>query len=646
MAVTKWINTNGGDWHTAANWDNGVPTQSNQAVIDAASFAANGKSITLSALAECAGLDVSGADQTFTISSSVYELHLYGNYVGSTNCTFAMTLTAFIVCKATLSITTNGQTIQANRLITNGTGITVTQVDALNIGTSSLYLINGTFDQNGQTFTGTGSFVTATGTKTLKQGAGTFNIGTWNNAVPTGFTFTPDTGTVNITATSTLTGANTFYNLTFTGAAAITAAVSLASNIAFTNLFTVTGSTAERFRVLVQSSAIGTARTITGPAVGFTATNADFQDITIVNAKDLSAVPSIGDCGGNSGITFPAAVTAYRVPAGNVSDATGWRTESGGAVQSRVPLPQDSAVWDANSGTGTHAMDCPRIGSISMVDAPVMTWALSNAMSCYGHYVLGENVTPSGSYALTLAGRGSYNLDLYNSTVYAIYVNTFGGFYTALSNITNTSTSQSFYFTILNGTFDLNDFNLSTWRFTPSVGTFFYMGNGIIELLAIGTGIQHRFLGTIYAEGSTILLNPASGSGDVTIDFNSKSFNIVRFSGAHTGNFIVSGNNTFADLQIDAGRKVQLAASSTQTIAPAGKLTAIGTPDNKITLSAVSGTAAIAYAGTGYHQLNDVEITAINVTANRFYAGRRSTVNSGTGWKTQYSKAPQTIQIG
>ena len=66
-ATTKWINANGGAWETAANWDNGVPTTLNNAVIDAASFAANGKVITIGALAQCAGLDMSLSDQTFTI---------------------------------------------------------------------------------------------------------------------------------------------------------------------------------------------------------------------------------------------------------------------------------------------------------------------------------------------------------------------------------------------------------------------------------------------------------------------------------------------------------------------------------------------------------------------------------------------------
>jgi hypothetical protein len=627
--------------------------------------------LTLDANSACASLDSSGLDNICTITGSVYTFSIYGNLTEhATNSRYNFTGTSYFYYKGTGTITTNGNTYHTwNRLYIDGVGITVTNGDDM-VTPSVIYLVNGTFNSNSKNITASSIINPTTGTRGITLGS---SIITLINGLQFGNSdagLTVDAGTskiisgadwcrgagktfydLDITTVGAMGGGVGYFtcrNLTRTSGNSINANMYMVGDITVTNTLTITGANATNYRVLVQSNTIGTARTIT--CNGTTnITNCDFRDITLAGTanRDFSAQTDIGNCGGNSGITFPAAVTAYRVGVGNVSDATKWRTTSGGATQSRVPLPQDSAVIDANTGTGTLTMDCPRIGSIDMsAQTQAMTWALGNNISCYGHYVLGDNITPSGNFGLTLAGRGDYNVNTYGKTTYYIIIIAKNGTYTAQSNIVCT-----FHFEPQRGSFDLNDYNLMCLSMQGGSGNFgytdniVYWGNGIIELTRT-TGNTWVNVATNIAEGSTILFNPISGSASITFLGGGKTYNIVRFSGAHTGSFIISSNNTYKDLDIVAGRKVQATQSSTQTVT--GKLISEGTAANHASLDSTTATPFnLVYSGTGYHQTHFLDVKSCNATANRFYS--RGGVDGGgnTGWLFKsYCKWPQIINIG
>lgn len=123
-------------------------------------------------------------------------------------------------------------------------------------------------------------------------------------------------------------------------------------------------------------------------------------------------------------------------------------------------------------------------------------------------------------------------------------------------------------------------------------------------------------------------------------------YNKVIMSGVHTGYFVVSNNNTFNELVVEKGRKVQITGGSTQTISPTGKLTADGTPTEQIQITSTNTTPYnLVYAGTGFHQVNYCNISYCNATADRFYAGKNSTDGgNNTGWKFR-SYLAQNIQI-
>ena len=125
-------------------------------------------------------------------------------------------------------------------------------------------------------------------------------------------------------------------NLSFTASAA--AVMTLNGNLLNMNGKTVSGNSTV-LRVIIRSNLLGTARTIT--VNGGTFANADFQDIPLSPATDLSAITGgSGDAGGNSGITFTTAQTNYWIGgAGNWNTATEWSTSSGRTPKRPPPPP-------------------------------------------------------------------------------------------------------------------------------------------------------------------------------------------------------------------------------------------------------------------------------------------------------------------
>ena len=74
--VTNFTNVAGGDWNTAGNWDNGIPTASLDAVINYSTFSGVGKSVSLSANGICSGLILIGTNPSL-------KLLLQSNTIGT-----------------------------------------------------------------------------------------------------------------------------------------------------------------------------------------------------------------------------------------------------------------------------------------------------------------------------------------------------------------------------------------------------------------------------------------------------------------------------------------------------------------------------------------------------------------------------------
>lgn len=83
------------------------------------------------------------------------------------------------------------------------------------------------------------------------------------------------------------------------------------------------------------------------------------SDFNNVNLRNIAASGQpisgtrLGDLGGNSGVTLSVPSNVYRIAVGSYDAANSWSTSSGGAANSGIPLPQDVAVFDANTPVGT-----------------------------------------------------------------------------------------------------------------------------------------------------------------------------------------------------------------------------------------------------------------------------------------------------
>lgn len=201
-----------------------------------------------------------------------------------------------------------------------------------------------------------------------------------------------------------ISGALTFHNLIRTGGAAKTGTLQFSANITVTGTFTATGYS-DAYPLLIQSSVLGTPRTINAAAV--THGNVAYMDITGTGAGWAAPTEtgSIGDCLGNSGITFTPSATQTATGSASFTWSThGWT--------SRVPLPQDDVVINNAFVAGrTITADMPRLGkSIDCSGAtgsPALSFSVAN--SIYGSLNLG-GVTPSGTNATTFRARSSVTL--------------------------------------------------------------------------------------------------------------------------------------------------------------------------------------------------------------------------------------------
>ena len=203
----------------------------------------------------------------------------------------------------------------------NGSGGAWALQSAVIIGTTrTTTLTNGTIDLNGYTYS-TGTVSTAAGTKSITFDGGTIAITgsgatAWNNANPTGFTTTRGTANGTITLTSstaktfvgggsnyaggilnqggtgtlTVTGSNTFEDLSASISASANSTIILPASVTTTfNDFTLSGTSS--FKATIQSSTTNT-RTI---IVSNTDTDGYYIGPDYITCRDIDFTPNTSD---------------------------------------------------------------------------------------------------------------------------------------------------------------------------------------------------------------------------------------------------------------------------------------------------------------------------------------------------------------
>ena len=610
-------------------------------------------------------VDMSARSSAMTLATTAFTI--YGNWKNGSGTTLSGTAALTFSGRNTQSITSASKTF--TQPITIDTyGGTVQLVDALNIGTNTLTVTNGTFTTNGQSVTALGLSAAGTNIRAINLGASTltlsgtsalqmtnttnltFNAGSSNIIFTTstsatmacgGLTYSSVSFTGTTAATYAITGANTFANLTFTApAAAGLMGCTFSANQTITGTLTCAGATAVR-RIFLRSDTVGTQRTLTCAAIS--AQDCDFRDIAIAGAAAPYNAGSlrVGDCGGNSGITFPAGVPKYWNLAGAQNwSATGWATSSGGTPAiNNFPLAQDTAVFD-NTGSVTGTITIDAAWNIGTFNASARTSAMdlttsTNTPNVYGNWLFGTGVAlSSGAGTITFGGRGTQTITS-NGIVFntPITVNSFSG---TVQIADAFAVANNRLLTLTSGTFDAVNYNVIAAGFTFTAGTL-KMGSGTWTLsgnLNFGN-VWTYTAGTFFKGTANMVLSDTTATGR-TFAGGGLSYNKLTIGGATgTSTLTITGNNQFTEIASTktVAHTIDFGATS-QTF---GAWTVTGTVGNVVT---VTGTATLTIAGARVSGVDYLAMgtTAISTTSpGEFYAGANST---GTGTNAILTAAP------
>jgi hypothetical protein len=570
----NWDATSTANWATSSGGASGAsaPTATDDVIFDAGSNVGVGTFTvtvtgTSSAPAVCNDFSTGGAggalDGVMTLSiGATAELHCYGSLtLPATNLTWTGVAGAILYFKSTTTgktITPNGVTFTLTRLYFDGVGGEWTLGSALVTNASSIFSLNlingslatGNFNITAVGFTvgsGTISSFNAGSSTILLSGSTpftfnttnlTFNAGTsqitCSGASPafngSGLTFYNVSFTSAAAGTVAITGENTYNNLTFTSRSATGQRnVSIGANQTISGTLTLgTTNTAIR-RITIFSNTIGTQRTITLNSTLAALADVDFRDI---NAAGTVATPWTGTRLGNaknvSNITTDVAKTVYWNLAGSQNwSATGWATTNNGVPAiNNFPLPQDTATFTEAGAAGTVTLDAGWwIGSIQMADGvsnrtTAFTLATgTQTPTIYENVTLFTNLVLSGTGNLTFAGQSSTQAITSAAITFTqpITVNAPAGIFELQDALTQNAARA---FTLTNGTVKLKA------GVTSTVGVF------------ATSGTNQKYLQSTLA-GTQATLSQASG----TVNASNLTIKDINATGGATWNALWANNN-------------------------------------------------------------------------------------------------------
>jgi len=669
-----WATAAGGSW-SGTNWaasaggavsDDNFPLPQDTATIVNTGLNTSA-TVTLDSLLASAisGIDMSGRTSVMAIAVNNAST-IYGNWTngsgtsitGGSNITFAG--------RNTQTITSAGKTFGSSITI-DSFGGTVQLADALNIGGNFITVTNGTFTTNGYAVTASALSSTNSNVRAITLGASTVTCASSGNFVD----FTTSTnlifnaGTSNITNsnalgglagggqtfynvsfvalangfTAAITGANTFNNLEFYGpSSAGLSGRSFSANQTINGTLSFVGTSAVR-RVFLTSSTLGTARTLTANAIS--GADCDFRDITIAGAAAGSSPTRAGDCGGNTGITFPSPKTVYWNLAGTQDwSATGWCPSSGGTPDiNQFPLAQDTAVID-DAGAATQInMQGFNVGSLNFSGrTSAVTFAVNTGFTVYGNITLGSGVTISGLSGWGLSGRGTTTITSAGKTFPASFT------IDCISGTVQLADALIVFNLNLNsGTFNAVTYNVTINGTCSTTGggasANLRMGSGTWTLAGTGTVWSMGTLFTLYCETANIILSNNTTTAR-TFNGGSKVYNKLTIGGATSiSTTTISSGSTFSELA--STKTVAHTIDLSATNHTFGAWTVTGTAGNVVTISGSPITISIVgsrVSGVDYLALGSATVST--TSPGEFYAGANST--GGTGFILTAAPTPVT----
>src|SRR3990167_5891253 len=472
--TTHWSASSGGAGGAS------VPTSSDDAIFDANSGTTT---CTLSGVIQCANFDAS-ATSLLIFTGTTNTFSVYGNFTLKSGMTWS-----------------HSGTIKLAATTTGKTGF---------FGFSS----------------------TAGNTRVLTLGSSTINCNylVFNEIYRATLTFNYNTSTIDVVtpATTANVGGMTFYNLKLRiGGTNFGSDVAISGNPTITNDLTITGYDTQ-YRLLVRSDVLGTQRTITANNI-VSLTNTDFRDIIGAGAATWTGT-SIGDHGGNSGITTTTPVTRYWVGQGGSWADNTWATTSGGAAGASMPIAQDTAIFDANSfNAAGQTITVNVVGVAGILDFtnvtnnPAITFNVGGVtpMEIYGSLTLKSGMTwTTQTSTLAFGSRSPITITTAGVTVnQSLQIRTFGTTVTLGDDLTIANGET---LTLSNGTLDANNKNVTTGLFSSS--------NSNTRTLTMGSGLWTLVgVGTVWSTATTTNLTFNKDTANIKITDTSTS--AITFSG-------------------------------------------------------------------------------------------------------------------
>lgn len=595
-AVTLYAKTAGGNWTAAGTWSNvnagGVDNSGPPLAADTCIFEALSGNVTVDTGAVCGSMSMIAGTGNYS-GTLTHTAAVTLAISGSVTFTAGATYTLGNAATSALSILATGTLTTAGKTVGNLTMVNVTLGDALASSGTALTLTSGAF--------------TAGGFGVTLNGAGTATI------------------------TGAFTGANSFAALTRAGTAVKTDVLSLTGAVTCTGAFTVTGNSAIN-RVLVQSSTVGTARTLTADSSSTNA-NADWTDITAAGAGTPFAGTSMGNALGNTLITFDGASTQTHTASagGNWSDVTKWT--------SRIPLPQDNAVIDVNT-TGTLTQDMPRIGAnIDFTGfAGTVSWGVTVTPNIYGNLTYGAAMTNAGatSVVIQMVARSAVVITSNGVSGQCVAFAGAGGTFTLADALTQLSSNNGTPNWGQNSsTFNSAGFSVTTTSpFVFNGGTWASGGSTVTVVQTSGAIFTAQSSSTI--TGSPSFTLPTSASSR-TFAGGGKTYGTLSYTVAgSTGGLTITGSNTFSTINFSDtsnARTLTLTSGTTTTITGLFNVHGSATATMSV-ISSSAGTPATLSKPNGNVSVDYLSIKDSMATGGASWcAGANSTSVSGnTGW--------------
>ena len=596
------------------------------------------------------------------------------------------THTGTVTLTGTGTLTTAGKSF--GDLVVDGVGITVTLGDALTSAAGrNMVVTRGTFTTSASNYNVTTGALSSTNSniRTITLNGSTVTIPSGVQfQTSTNLTFNANTSQINVSGdsvafqggsqtfnnvsftgtgigTKNITGANTFNNLTFNSLPSNgNYLIQISANQTVSNTLTLGTTNAAVRRMFVFSDTVGTSRTITAATIA-TLSDVDFRDITAAGASGTWSGTRLGNCLGNTNITFDAGKTVYWNLTGTQTWlSTGWALGSGGTPSvNNFPLAQDTAIFDdAGAATtvtapNTNDFGAFNYGTIDMsARTTSFTFGIAATTNHYGSLILSSAITlNTGGFTLSFLGRGVTQTFTSAGKSFAngITINNLTGSVVLGSALTQTNNA----ITHTSGTFDAASYNVTIPQFSSN--------NSNTRTLTLGNGLW-TLTGTsvVWTTAITTGLTFNKGSSDILLSDNSTTARVFG-GGALTYNKLTIGGSTSTSTCTLQGAATFSELASTKTVAHTIAFQANqtittwsvkGTTGNVVTVNSSSTgtqrTVNVTNKTDGIDYLNVRDISNSNIAPITFYAGANSTNsgnNNGIAFIASSTASPQTAYL-